>query len=81
MSRRYFTSDVLKEWISQGYKYVLFTDNPYNHNILVKPLKELDEVKDIILYESHLLAVDECDSKSINAIHFIDGSLKLVCED
>lgn len=79
MTRRYFSEEILKEWILQGYKYVLFTDRPDLAHILVRPIKDHHDLMGIIFYESHILPVEECNEAGLKTIPFIDGSVKLVC--
>lgn len=81
MPKRYFSEEILKEWISQGYTYVLFTDRPESLDISVRPIKDHRDLMGIIFYESHILPVDECNEATIRGIPFIDGSLKLVVDE
>lgn len=81
MSQRYFTEEVLKEWVSQGYEYVLFTNRPDSVSILVRPVNLPNDLKGIFLYESHILHIDNCTEDEIMGIPFMDKSLKLVCSD
>jgi hypothetical protein len=81
MPKRFFTDEVLKEWILLGYKYILFTDKPEEYHILVKPIKEPEDLIGLILYDSYLLAADSCDRATIQNIPFIDHSVALVRDD
>jgi hypothetical protein len=81
MPKRYFTDEVLKEWIRQDCKYVLFTDVLDENHILVRPINKPEDLIGITLYESHLLPVLECNEVAIQSISFIDHSVKLVCFD
>lgn len=80
MLKRYFSDELLKEWILMGYQYVLFTDRPDRHHILVRPIKDHNDLMGVIFYESHILPVDECNEAGLKSIPFNDGSVKLVCD-
>jgi hypothetical protein len=80
MPKRFFTEEVLKEWVLLGYKYILFTDKPDEYHILVKPINEPEDLIGLLLYESYLLAVDSCDLVTIQNLPFIDHSVALVCD-